>query len=173
VARGPRSRHSVLKKTGLSPLGPLACNTAAPDEGNMYLLGKVARSEQKRRFLEALIFRIARSAFFMTEPAEDGGAGSDPAMMITTARRDGDHWVLLRHLYPQPAAGTNRSTASGLLPHDFAKLAQTVCKVSHCEAPSSFTSDNRVTPHIGQRVISTPLAHAPDLSGQHQSRPRN
>jgi acyl-CoA dehydrogenase len=30
----------VLIKSGLSPLGPLACNTMAPDEGNMYLLGK-------------------------------------------------------------------------------------------------------------------------------------
>lgn len=29
----------VLRATGLSPLGPLALNTAAPDEGNMYLLG--------------------------------------------------------------------------------------------------------------------------------------
>jgi acyl-CoA dehydrogenase len=30
----------------------------------------------------------------MTEPAEDGGAGSDPAMMQTTARLDGNHWVI-------------------------------------------------------------------------------
>ncbi len=30
----------------------------------------------------------------MTEPASDGGAGSDPSMLQTTARRDGEHWVL-------------------------------------------------------------------------------
>ncbi len=36
----------------------------------------------------------ARSAFFMTEPADEGGAGSDPSMMQTTARLDGDHWVI-------------------------------------------------------------------------------
>src|SRR3546814_6761813 len=36
----------------------------------------------------------ARSAFFMTEPAEEGGAGSDPSMMKTTCRLDGDHWVI-------------------------------------------------------------------------------
>src|SRR5690606_14557092 len=35
-----------------------------------------------------------RSAFFMTEPAADGGAGSDPSMLRTTARRDGEHWVI-------------------------------------------------------------------------------
>src|SRR5690606_24379663 len=45
-----RETATVLIKTGLSPLGPIACNTAAPDEGNMYLLGKVANDEQKKRF---------------------------------------------------------------------------------------------------------------------------
>ena len=73
----------VLQKSGLSPLGPLACNTAAPDEGNMYLLGKVGSPELKARFLDQLVQGHARSAFFMTEPAEEGGAGSDPSMMKT------------------------------------------------------------------------------------------
>jgi len=36
----------------------------------------------------------ARSAFFMTEPADDGGAGSDPSMMKTECYLDGDHWVI-------------------------------------------------------------------------------
>ncbi|MCB5927756.1 acyl-CoA dehydrogenase family protein, partial [bacterium 210820-DFI.5.26] len=34
----------------------------------------------------------ARSAFFMTEPALEGGAGSDPSMLQTRAVRDGNHW---------------------------------------------------------------------------------
>ncbi|WP_039857319.1 acyl-CoA dehydrogenase family protein, partial [Novosphingobium pentaromativorans] len=84
----------VLIRSGLSPLGPLACNTMAPDEGNMYLLGKVGSDEQKRRFLAPLVAGEARSAFFMTEPAAEGGAGSDPSMMQTTARLDGNHWVI-------------------------------------------------------------------------------
>ena len=87
-----RETATVLKASGLSPLGPVACNTAAPDEGNMYLLGRVATPEQKARFLAPLIAGEARSAFFMTEPAEDGGAGSDPSMLQTTARRDGNRW---------------------------------------------------------------------------------
>jgi acyl-CoA dehydrogenase len=89
-----RETALVLQKSGLSPLGPLACNTAAPDEGNMYLLGKVGSDLIKRRFLDPLIAGACRSAFFMTEPANDGGAGSDPSMMKTTAVRDGDHWVI-------------------------------------------------------------------------------
>jgi acyl-CoA dehydrogenase len=84
----------VLRKSGLSPLGPLAVNTMAPDEGNMYLLGKVGSPEQKARFLAPLVSGQVRSAFFMTEPATDGGAGSDPSMMLTTARPDGNHWVI-------------------------------------------------------------------------------
>ena len=89
-----RETAIVLARTGLSPLGPLACNTAAPDEGNMYLLGKVGSPEIKERFLRPLVEGRKRSAFFMTEPAEDGGAGSDPSMMQTTCRQDGDHWIV-------------------------------------------------------------------------------
>ncbi len=89
-----RQTATVLKASGLSPLGPVAVNTAAPDEGNMYLIGKVGGPELKARFLDRLVSGAARSAFFMTEPAEDGGAGSDPSMMQTTAVMDGNHWVI-------------------------------------------------------------------------------
>jgi acyl-CoA dehydrogenase len=89
-----RETAVVLIRSGLSPLGPLACNTMAPDEGNMYLLGKVGSPELKQRFLASMVEGRARSAFFMTEPAEDGGAGSDPSMMKTTCRLDGNHWVI-------------------------------------------------------------------------------
>jgi alkylation response protein AidB-like acyl-CoA dehydrogenase len=89
-----RETAEVLRMSGLSPLGPLAVNVMAPDEGNMYLLGKAASAEQKRRFLDPLVAGTARSAFFMTEPAREGGAGSDPSMMQTTAVRDGNHWVV-------------------------------------------------------------------------------
>ncbi|MEM5276918.1 acyl-CoA dehydrogenase family protein [Cupriavidus taiwanensis] len=85
---------AVLKRSALSPLGPVAVNTMAPDEGNMYLLGKVATPEQKRRFLDKLVSGEARSAFFMTEPAEEGGAGSDPSMLQTIAVQQGDEWVI-------------------------------------------------------------------------------
>ncbi len=84
----------ILRKSGLSPLGPIACHVMAPDEGNMYLLGKVGNAAIKERFLTPLIAGKGRSAFFMTEPADDGGAGSDPSLMQTTCKRDGNHWVI-------------------------------------------------------------------------------
>jgi acyl-CoA dehydrogenase len=89
-----RETATVLKASGLSPLGPVAVNTAAPDEGNMYLLGKVGSPEMKERFLRPMVEGRARSAFLMTEPAVEGGAGSDPSMMQTTAVQDGNHWVI-------------------------------------------------------------------------------
>lgn len=84
----------VLRAAGRSPLGPVALNVAAPDEGNMYLLGRVGSLEQKQRFLQPLIEGRTRSAFFMTEPAAEGGAGSDPSMLQTEARLDGDRWII-------------------------------------------------------------------------------
>ncbi|MFC3616124.1 acyl-CoA dehydrogenase family protein [Lutimaribacter marinistellae] len=89
-----RETAAVLIRSGLSPLGPLACHTCAPDEGNMFLLGKVASPELKERYLSRMVDGGMRTAFFMTEPAEDGGAGSDPSMMLTTCKLDGNHWVI-------------------------------------------------------------------------------
>ena len=89
-----RDTAIILRASGLSPLGPLAVNTAAPDEGNMFLLGRVANAEQKARFLAPMVAGEARSAFFMTEPWDENGAGSDPSMMLTTAKPDGNHWVV-------------------------------------------------------------------------------
>jgi acyl-CoA dehydrogenase len=89
-----RETALVLRRSGLSPLGPTAVNTAAPDEGNMYLIGKVGDAAQKARFLAPLVTGEARSAFFMTEPAAEGGAGSDPSMMQTVAVPEGDDWVI-------------------------------------------------------------------------------
>ena len=93
-----RETAVVLIASGLSPLGPLACNTNAPDEGNMYLIGHVGTPELKDRFLKPLVEGKARSAFLMTEPWDEGGqgggAGSDPSMMQATCRQDGNHWVI-------------------------------------------------------------------------------
>src|SRR5690349_4886369 len=85
-------RAVAFEEAGYSPLGPLALNVFAPDEGNMHLLEAVATPAQKERFLRPLATGTVRSCFCMTEPAP--GAGSDPSMLATTARRDGDHYVI-------------------------------------------------------------------------------
>jgi acyl-CoA dehydrogenase len=78
-----------------SIFGPVVFNGAAPDDGNMQLLNKVATEAQKDRWLQPIIDGQARSAFVMTEPHP--GSGSDPSMMRTTATRRGDRWVIDGH----------------------------------------------------------------------------
>ena len=73
-----------------SIFGSVTFNSAAPDDGNMLVLNRVANEAQKARWLQPIIDGEARSAFVMTEPHP--GAGSDPSMMRTTATRHGDRW---------------------------------------------------------------------------------
>lgn len=75
-----------------SIFGPAVFNSAAPDDGNMMVLAKVATPAQKERWLLPIVRGDVRSAFAMTEPAP--GAGSDPSMTLTTATRDGSEWVV-------------------------------------------------------------------------------
>jgi acyl-CoA dehydrogenase len=98
-----RGRAVVFEAAGYSPLGPVALNCFAPDEANMHLLEQIAEEHQKERWLRPLAAGEIRSCFMMTEPAP--GAGSDPSMLKTTARRadggnrgdfviDGDKWLI-------------------------------------------------------------------------------
>ncbi len=84
----------VSEVLGRSPLGHYAFNCQAPDAGNMELLHAHASERQREQFLEPLLRGEIPSCFAMTEPEH---AGSNPTMMSTTARREGDEWVLDGH----------------------------------------------------------------------------
>lgn len=75
-----------------SIFGPAVFNSAAPDDGNMMLLAKIGTDAQKKRWLRPIVDGRVRSSFAMTEPHP--GSGSDPAMMLTTAERHGDRWIV-------------------------------------------------------------------------------
>jgi acyl-CoA dehydrogenase len=81
----------LYEAAGWSTLGPVALNCAAPDEGNMFVLGKIANEQQVEQFLIPVIDGRQRSVFAMTEP---GGAGSDPAQLATEATFDGTDYVI-------------------------------------------------------------------------------
>ena len=87
-----RANAVVFEAAGYSPLGPVALNCFAPDEANMHLLEQIAEEPQKERWLRPLAQGEIRSCFMMTEPAP--GAGSDPSMLQTMARRDGEDFVI-------------------------------------------------------------------------------
>ena len=92
---GMVDRAPVFEAAGYAVFGPLAVNCAAPDEGNAHLLAHVATREQQEQFLGPLVRGEVRSAFAMTEPAP--GAGSDPTMLRTRARRVPGGWRISGH----------------------------------------------------------------------------
>ena len=75
-----------------SIFGPVVFNSAAPDDGNMMVLEKAATPKQKSRWLSPIIAGDVRSAFAMTEPHP--GGGSDPSMIQTIAKKQGDKYVI-------------------------------------------------------------------------------
>jgi alkylation response protein AidB-like acyl-CoA dehydrogenase len=85
-------RAVAFEEAGYSPLGPVALNVFAPDEGNMHMLEEICTPAQKERWLRPLVDGSKRSCFAMTEPSP--GAGSDPRMLQTTAVRDGDDYLI-------------------------------------------------------------------------------
>jgi acyl-CoA dehydrogenase len=66
----------------------------APNSGNAKILLKYGTEEQKKKWLVPLTEGKLESGFSMTEP---DNAGSDPRSIKTTARRDGDEWVINGH----------------------------------------------------------------------------
>ncbi len=66
----------------------------APNSGNQKILLKYGTEEQRQKWLVPLTEGKMESGFSMTEP---DNAGSDPRSIQTTARREGDEWVINGH----------------------------------------------------------------------------
>jgi acyl-CoA dehydrogenase len=66
----------------------------APNSGNQKILLKYGTEEQKQKWLVPLTEGKMESGFSMTEP---DNAGSDPRSIQTTARREGDQWIINGH----------------------------------------------------------------------------
>ena len=86
-----------------SIFGPVCFNSAAPDDGNMIVLNKIATDTQKERWLQPIVDGRVRSSFAMTEPAP--GSGSDPSAMLTVAEKKQDRWIVNGHKWFITGAG--------------------------------------------------------------------
>jgi acyl-CoA dehydrogenase len=82
------------EEIGRSSYAQLVFGCQAPDAGNAEILHLFGTDEQKERWLRPLVAGEIRSFFSMTEPEVPG---SDPTTLRTTARRDGDDWVIDGH----------------------------------------------------------------------------
>jgi len=85
---------AVAAEAAKTGFGPFALNAQAPDEGNMHTLHHWATPAQKKKYLKPLCSGHIRSCFAMTEPEV---AGSDPTLIQTRARLEGDEWVIDGH----------------------------------------------------------------------------
>jgi acyl-CoA dehydrogenase len=103
LGQGVMGMCVLFREMGRSPIGARVFNCDAPDQGNMDLLLHHASEATKRRYLEPLARGEITSAFCMTEPAP--GAGADPQNLRTTARADGDGYVLDGHKWYSTGAG--------------------------------------------------------------------
>jgi acyl-CoA dehydrogenase len=91
----------VSEVLGTSPLGHYIFNCNAPDIGNMELMHQFASTELKKKYLHPLMNGEIRSCFAMTEPEF---AGSNPVNMATTARLEGNHYIINGHKWFTTAA---------------------------------------------------------------------
>ena len=71
-------------------IGPIVFGSQPPDSGNAELIAIAGTDEQQERWMRPLLAGELRSCFSMTEQ----GRGSDPTLIETRARRDGDEWVI-------------------------------------------------------------------------------
>lgn len=72
------------------PFAPSVFGCQAPDTGNAEIIAHFGTDEQKRQYLDPLLENRIVSSFSMTEPQ----GGSDPTNFTTSARLDGDQWVI-------------------------------------------------------------------------------
>jgi acyl-CoA dehydrogenase len=87
--------HAYMNEVLAYGLGAGALfGVVAPNSGNQTILVKYGTKEQKEKWLLPLIDGQLESGFSMTEPEN---AGSDPRSLKTSARRDGDEWVINGH----------------------------------------------------------------------------
>jgi alkylation response protein AidB-like acyl-CoA dehydrogenase len=84
----------VSQELGRSPLGHFVFGAQAPDAGNIEILHRHGSAAHKERWLAPLAAGRIRSCFAMTEPEH---AGSNPTELSTTARSDGDDYVIDGH----------------------------------------------------------------------------
>ncbi|HEU4941663.1 MAG TPA: acyl-CoA dehydrogenase family protein [Gaiellaceae bacterium] len=94
TGRGFLAYAFLNEEIGRSTYAQLVFGCQAPDAGNAEILYLFGTDEQKDRWLRPLVAGEIRSFFSMTEPEVPG---SDPTTLRTTARREGDEWVIDGH----------------------------------------------------------------------------
>lgn len=146
-----RSMAVVFEAASWSPLGPLALNIQAPDEGNVNLLNQIATPEQKAKWLPAIVAGDIRTVFSMTETATNG-AGSDPQLLQTEAREiDGGYCISGRKYMISAALGAKLNIV----------MARTFDKAGRDLGATMFLTDAEDPAFRIDRMLSTMDSNTP------------
>lgn len=87
--------HAYMNEVLAYSMGAAALfGVVAPNSGNQKILAKYGTKEQIEKWLIPLTDGRMESGYSMTEP---NAAGSDPRSLRTTARREGNEWVINGH----------------------------------------------------------------------------
>jgi acyl-CoA dehydrogenase len=135
-------------------IAPEACNTSAPDTGNMEVLMEFGTPQQKQRYLLPLLRGEIRSCFCMTEPDV---ASSDPTNLQTrlsqathgALRLDGRKWwstgamdprcrvalVVARRPDPGPDPHDAQVLVAVPLPHPGVRMERALTVAGYDDAP--------------------------------------
>ena len=122
----------LAEEMGKSRLAAEIFNCSAPDTGNMEVLHKYGSEAQKKQWLEPLLAGEIRSCFGMTEPDV---ASSDATNICTSARLEGEEWVINGEKHWTSGAGDPR------------------CKIMICMVKT----DPEAPKHLQQSQILVPL----------------
>ena len=122
----------LAEEMGKSRLAAEIFNCSAPDTGNMEVLHKYGTEAQKQQWLEPLLAGEIRSCFGMTEPDV---ASSDATNICTSARLEGEEWVINGEKHWTSGAGDPR------------------CKIMICMVKT----DPEAPKHLQQSQILVPL----------------
>ena len=122
----------LAEEMGKSRLAAEIFNCSAPDTGNMEVLHKYGSEAQKKQWLEPLLAGEIRSCFGMTEPDV---ASSDATNICTSARLEGEEWVINGEKHWTSGAGDPR------------------CKIMICMVKT----DPESPKHLQQSQILVPL----------------
>ncbi len=122
----------LAEEMGKSRLAAEIFNCSAPDTGNMEVLHKYGSEAQKKQWLEPLLAGEIRSCFGMTEPDV---ASSDATNICTSARLEGEEWVINGEKHWTSGAGDPR------------------CKIMICMVKT----DPEAPKHLQQSQILVPM----------------
>ena len=142
----------TFEAAGRSLLGAPAIRVDAPDEGNMHTFELVATEEQKDEWLRPLVAGDICSGFCMTEPMQ--GGGSDPKMIQTVAKRDGDEWVINGHKW-WTTNGVEADIFLVMARTDFDAYRYSGCSIILVPADTPGVNIERGIPHMADNILGT------------------